>query len=199
MLKNVNKKNQELKFSLITIVLTIFCTVLLVIATFTQLKIFTFLNGHFQKFNYVPQIPIVLFTAGFLGKKYGALSIILYILAGLFFIPIFALGGGLDYILNPYFGYIIAFIFGIITSTNILSVKTSLLRLLLSSFLGILTIHIIGIIYLAIVLTIEGSESINIFNSIANQSLNTFFIDLLFGFTALTIGNYLKIILKKFA
>jgi biotin synthase len=65
--------------------------------------------------------PIVPFTAQFLfvnlagillGKKGGALAVGVYIALGLIGIPIFAEGGGIGYVLNPKFGYLIGFFVG---------------------------------------------------------------------------------------
>jgi Uncharacterized conserved protein len=45
-----------------------------------------------------------------LGKKYGPLSQIVYIILGLIGLPVFAGGGGLSYIFQPTFGYILGFV-----------------------------------------------------------------------------------------
>ena len=52
-----------------------------------------------------------------LGKKYGALAVIIYAIVGLLGVPIFTAGGGIGYVFQPSFGYIIgmavgAFVFG---------------------------------------------------------------------------------------
>ncbi len=66
-------------------------------------------------------IPVVPFTlqflftnlAGiFLGRKLGSAAVILYILLGLVGLPIFVSGGGIGYIFQPTFGYLIGFAFG---------------------------------------------------------------------------------------
>ncbi len=46
-----------------------------------------------------------------LGSFLGSLSQLLYIIIGLFGIPIFTSGGGPSYIFNPTFGYLIGFVF----------------------------------------------------------------------------------------
>ena len=52
----------------------------------------------------------VLLSGAFLGSKKGALSQIFYLFGGLAGIPWFAKGGGIAYVLNPSFGYIIGFV-----------------------------------------------------------------------------------------
>jgi len=47
-----------------------------------------------------------------LGKKYGAVSVAVYIAAGLAGAPVFAAGGGPGYIVRPTFGYILGFLAG---------------------------------------------------------------------------------------
>lgn len=57
------------------------------------------------------QLPVVILSGLVLGAKYGAVSQILYLVLGLLGLPIFTKGGGLHYLLEPSFGYIIGFIF----------------------------------------------------------------------------------------
>lgn len=47
-----------------------------------------------------------------LGKKWGTISLILYIVLGLIGLPIFSSGGGPAYVLQPSFGYMIGFTVG---------------------------------------------------------------------------------------
>lgn len=45
-----------------------------------------------------------------LGSRLGAMAVLVYILLGLLGIPVFAEGGGPGYILQPTFGYLVAFV-----------------------------------------------------------------------------------------
>ena len=47
-----------------------------------------------------------------LGKKWGTISVLLYLLLGLFGLPIFSSGGGFAYVLQPSFGFLIGFAVG---------------------------------------------------------------------------------------
>ena len=66
----------------------------------------------------IPYVPITLqflFTnlAGLLlGKKRGLIAVCVYIFVGLVGIPVFTQGGGLGYVFQPTFGYIIGFALG---------------------------------------------------------------------------------------
>jgi biotin transport system substrate-specific component len=63
----------------------------------------------------VPPVPFTLQTlfvylsGDLLGSKRGALSQALFLVLGLIGIPVFAMGGGPGYILQPTFGYLLAF------------------------------------------------------------------------------------------
>lgn len=64
---------------------------------------------------YVPFTLQFLFTtlAGvLLGGKLGAVSVACYVVLGLLGVPIFAEGGGLSYVFQPTFGYLIGFCAG---------------------------------------------------------------------------------------
>ena len=58
------------------------------------------------------QFFFVLLAGILLGSKLGALAVLLYVVIGLLGLPIFAAGGGLAYIVEPSFGYLIGFIAG---------------------------------------------------------------------------------------
>ena len=64
---------------------------------------------------YVPltlQTLMVMFSGLILGGRLAALSQMVYIMVGLMGIPIFAHGGGLGYVLQPTFGYLMGFVIG---------------------------------------------------------------------------------------
>ena len=103
----------------------------------------------------VPVCPFtlqLLFTtlAGILlGAKNGAISVLCYIFLGLVGVPVFASGGGLNYIFEPTFGYLIGFavgtyITGFITNNVMMP---SLKRMLVGNFLGLAVVYIFGMIY----------------------------------------------------
>ena len=82
----------------------------------------------------VPVVPFTLqylFTmlAGILlGGRRGALAVCVYLALGLAGLPIFAQGGGLSYLLQPSFGYLIGFAAGaFVTGTMARSIATILL------------------------------------------------------------------------
>jgi biotin transport system substrate-specific component len=88
-----------------------------------------------------------------LGAKGGALSQIIYIGVGLMGLPVFTKGGGIYYILEPTFGYLIGFIvaaYGIGRGVERLK-KIKLSYLLGLSLLGLLIVYSLGVCYMLIV------------------------------------------------
>ena len=103
-------------------------------------------------------VPIVPFTLQFLfttlaglllGRKLGALSVLLYIGIGLAGVPIFAGGGGLSYILRPSFGYLIGFALGTYVTGWIAesSPEPNFKRLLFATVAGLAVVYSLGMIY----------------------------------------------------
>lgn len=158
------------RLSLGVLVLCAVCSFMIVLATFTQFqfgyillpeKIFTspftffsdpeFYKQFVQNFNYIPQIPVVLFIGALLGYRFGTLAILTYIIVGLIGFPVFGLGGGLKYILQPSFGYILGYLVGAFFVAKNLENNRSPLAIFTSSTIGVLSIHTIGILYLIVI------------------------------------------------
>ncbi len=57
------------------------------------------------------QLAVVFVLSCILDKKLAFLTVLAYIILGLAGLPVFAKGGGLGYILQPTFGFVISFIF----------------------------------------------------------------------------------------
>ena len=112
-IQKIKKPSKQLKFGLGTIALIAISLLLIVIATFTQIKYDFILppSSPISVFHleYIPQIPVIIFIAALLGRKWGIFTVLLYIALGLSpKYPIFAMGGGMSYLLQYNFGYILA-------------------------------------------------------------------------------------------
>lgn len=103
-------------------------------------------------------IPVCPFTLQFLftnlsglilGSRLGAIAVLIYIVLGLLGLPVFTSGGGLGYIFQPTFGYIIGFMVGTYLSGKVVettkSYKMSLL--LLASAINLIVVYLFGMIY----------------------------------------------------
>lgn len=207
-------QNQPLRFNLGVLVLTCLCSFLIVIATFTQLDFrhfiipldaFSYINANFKDpavaahflkyYRYIPQIPVIMFIAAFLGRKFGLASIIIYILVGLFFAPIFALGGGLDYVFQYGFGYILGYIPAVFFACSILNSGLTYRNMAQATLVGVLTVHIIGILYMLFIATIQSENFGLVMGWIVAQSGSKIIYDLLFGFIAMICAKIAKKIL----
>lgn len=102
----------------------------------------------------VPVVPFTLqylFTmlAGILlGGRRGALAVCVYLALGLAGLPIFAQGGGLSYLLQPSFGYLIGFAAGaFVTGTMARSGPVTFRRLLAANLVGLGVVYLFGMLY----------------------------------------------------
>lgn len=206
-LSSFKYRGEPIKVTIGTLLLTAFCILLLIIATFTQITFSHFhipidalpflsndptdyeIVNHFTKtYRYIPQIPVVFFIIALLGRKFGILAICAYIVLGMFF-PIFALGGGVSYLFEYGFGYILAFIPAIFFSGTLLKIKTDFLRIVLLATLGVLAIHILGILYMLFIATLRHAQIDLISSWIASQSGVQILYDMLFSVIAIYLGR----------
>ncbi|MCD7879697.1 MAG: biotin transporter BioY [Candidatus Gastranaerophilales bacterium] len=199
-LKKYHKPNIKIKFCLGTISLVALCVMLLIIATFTQIKInFNLADAginSYLKFEYIPQIPVVLFTAALLGEFWGLAAILIYIIMGLTpWFPVFALGGGLSYIFQYNFGYIFAFIFSVLTSAKELKSGYSITNILFAVVYGVFIIHIIGTVYMIVIALLRHENWDFIGNWIYFQSLSKILYDIVFGIIAVILAKFIRKIL----
>lgn len=204
-------QNQPLRLNLTTLTLIGICSFLIVIATFTQFDFYhfiipgDFLNyfgadfknkeiaAHFLKhYRYIPQIPTIMFIVALLGRRFGIASILLYILTGLFIAPVFALGGGLSYVFEYGFGYILAYIPAVFFAGSILRSGLTYRNMAQATVVGVITIHLIGILYMLFMATVKGENSSLVLGWISAQSGSKILYDLLFGFIAMSLGKLTK-------
>ncbi len=148
-------RGEKTPFTPGTLAVAIFCTVLLIVATFTKFDISHWWlfdsNGSLvfglKKYQLVPQIPAVLFIAGLLGARYSTLVMFLYLLTGFFVWPVFGFGGGLEYVKSYFFGYILGFFAAAVLSGKILSNKYNTAGMIYASVIGVVSIHLSGLLY----------------------------------------------------
>ena len=102
---------------------------------------------------YTLQFLFTLLTGLVLGARLGAVAVAAYVLLGLLGVPVFASGGGPAYVLQPTFGYLLAFIlqawFGGYYARRGASVSYG--RLLLANLGGMVIVYLIGIAWFYLV------------------------------------------------
>ncbi|MBD5403224.1 biotin transporter BioY [bacterium] len=208
-MKRLDKKQRKIRIPLVNFVLILFCSLLLVGATFVNLSfrhyiipldVFTnkslttedFIFG----FSIIPQIPIVMFVSSVLGKRMALTSVLLYIIAGLFIIPVFALGGGIHYLAEPGLGYILAYVPATIVVGNLLRKKYSFLNMIFAAILGVLVIHFCGIVYMTFIALVKQLGGTFILGWIQAQSGLKVVYDIIISFVLMLIGKYIYAVVK---
>lgn len=97
------------------------------------------------------QLLFTAFAGVLLGARLGALSQTVYVLLGLAGVPIFASGGGFQYVLNPTFGFVLgliptAYMIGALTEGN-----GSPGRVASACLAGFAVLYLIGVPYMGVV------------------------------------------------
>lgn len=106
-----------------------------------------------------------------LGAGYGALSQAVYVLIGLVGVPIFALGGGFSYVLQPTFGFLLglipsAFVIGKLAKRPLTFWETALAMLA-----GLAVLYAIGVPYMALIANAYLGKGLTFWQVIKNGML----------------------------
>ena len=86
-----------------------------------------------------------------LGAGYGALSQLVYVLIGLVGVPIFALGGGFSYVLQPTFGFLLGLIPSAFVIGKLAKRPLTFWRTALAMLAGLAVLYAVGVPYLALI------------------------------------------------
>ena len=210
-LRVIKKQIEGIRLTFGSMLLMLCCTFLIILATFLQLNISHFtipaglfsgadlsVNDYIHTYKFIPQIPVIIFTGAFLGRRYGITSILLYILLGLFIIPVFALGGGPKYIFEYGFGYILGYIPAVFFAGSILKSGYTNRNMLHAVLVGVFTIHLIGILYMLFIAALKHEGWAFMSGWICAQSGIKIVYDFIFSFAAVFVAKYAKIILWFF-
>ena len=204
-LDTFNAENKKLRITLGTLVVMGWCVFLIIISTFTQLDfnhyIFASWNPSdpgFLKMKhclYIPQIPTILFIAALIGSRFGITSVVIYNLLGLTCFPVFALGGGIGYLFQYNFGYILAYVPAVFIVSFMLKDKFNFISSAKAAILGVLTIHIIGVFYLILMAIIHRDPFSEVTGWISMQSSTKMIYDFVFGYLAILLAKPVRQIL----
>ncbi len=132
------------------------------------------------------QLQIALLAGILLGGKWGSLSVLFYLALGLMGLPVFASGGGIAYVLQPTFGYLIglavsAFLSGKIVRSGVITYP----RIAVALSVGVAIAYAIGLFYAACILTLYLNQTIYLWEFLLGYLLLTLPKDIIL--TALTI------------
>ena len=89
-----------------------------------------------------------------LGRKWGALSQLIYVCLGLVGLPIFTMGGGFGYVFQPTFGFLLGLIPTAWVIGKIAEKDRSVPRLLLACFAGLAVLYLVGLPYIALIVNV---------------------------------------------
>lgn len=126
------------------LLMTALCTALTIIGGFLRFPI----PGLSVQFT--TQVFFVLLSGLLLGAKYGALSQLAYVLLGLVGLPIFTKGGGVHYIFQPEFGYLLGFIGAAFTCGLVRGRFNGAVSWYVAGILGVLAFYAIALAYIAV-------------------------------------------------
>lgn len=203
-MKRIDRNKRRIKIPLINLAAIFFCTLIIIGSTFINFDIKHYIipSGIFSNkglsaddfvysFFLIPQIPVIMFVCSVLGRKLSLTSIMLYITIGLFLAPVFGLGGGIKYLAQYGFGYILAYIPAVMIAGRFLSSKYSFKNMIFATITGVLTIHILGILYMIVIALIKHAGGTFISGWIEAQSGLKIIYDLIASFVLILIGKYL--------
>ncbi len=104
----------------------------------------------------IPLVPLslqdlfVMLAGILLGAEYGTLSVFIYILVGLLGFPVFTRGGGIGYVLQPTFGFMLGFLPGAYLTGKLTHKQKDpgFKRIFCACLAGIGVIYFFGTVYL---------------------------------------------------
>ncbi|WP_227766800.1 biotin transporter BioY [Zhaonella formicivorans] len=168
------------------------------VALFTALTVATAVFFRFTSgiipFSLLPFM--VMLAGGVLGSRLAATSMGLYVLMGLLGLPVFAQApfGGLSYVLQPSFGFLLGFIVAAYVIGKIVELKSaSLLTHAVANMLGLVIIYAVGLFYFWFLFNFYLGKPID-FPTVVKLGMLPFIIpDLVKGFVA----AYLSFVLCK--
>lgn len=101
-----------------------------------------------------PQTMVAALSGMILGAKWGAAAQGVYLALGLAGLPIFTMGGGIGYVLQPSFGFALGFPLTAAVAGWLTPERPSFLRAALAAAAGILAGYAVGLPYMAVILNL---------------------------------------------
>lgn len=151
---------------------------------------------------YVPitlQVFFCLLAAVLLGSRLAAASQLVYILIGLSGIPVFTMGGGPAYVLQPTFGYLLGMLLGVLVTgklkDQLKGAKTG--KLFLICVAGVLAMYIVGVPYLYLIKNLYLNSQTSFWKVLYTGFITTIPGDILKCYLAALIGARLIPVLKS--
>ena len=98
------------------------------------------------------QFLVTAMAGALLGGKWGAVSQGVYVALGLLGLPIFTMGGGIGYVLQPTFGFLLALIPAAWVIGHVAGVQATPRRMVVACLAGLALLYAVGLPYMALIL-----------------------------------------------
>ncbi len=159
--------------------------------------------GAFIKFP-MPFVPFTLqflFTAlsgVLLGSKRGMISQMLYVGIGLAGIPVFTKGGGIGYIFQPTFGYLMGFIIAAYIIGKLTEGKKANFKVIfMASFVGLMVVYAVGVVYMYLIVNLYVGKPLTLWHAFYVGAISCLPGDLIVCSITGLVGSKLIPILKQ--
>lgn len=114
-----------------------------------------------------------------LGKKYGTMSVLIYIGLGLIGLPIFTNGGGIGYVFQPSFGYLVGMALGTYLVGRYTEKRRDTKNLVVGSLINMIAVYAVGLPYMIFIVKIYISSGVAVKSLIVSGFLITLPADLI--------------------
>lgn len=145
------------------------------------------------------QTLMVTLSALILGRRLSIIATGVYIVIGLVGIPVFTQGGGIAYVLQPTFGYLLGFLASTFVIGTIVSKlkKPTYIGYLVACLCGIVVVYIIGVSYFTLIMNVYLGKGIAFSKIIVSNCLVFLPSDILSCVVATVLAKRLNPILHK--
>lgn len=133
------------------------------------------------------------------GKRNGAYSFLLYLILGLAGVPIFTKGGGLSYIFQPSFGFLIGMLIAVYLIGYLAErVKDdNIVKLFFINFAGLMVLYSLGVIYLYLIMNFYLGKNMPFMTAIKVGALIFMLGDTVWCLISAFIGSRINRITKR--
>lgn len=155
--------------------------------------------GAFLRFP-IPPVPItlqlqtVLLCGMLLGRRYALISVLLYLIAGLIGLPVFASGGGIGYVFMPTFGFLVGFAPGAYFTGLLIRKppRDTWLSYVAAGIVGTATIYAAGVLYFVLIDQIYLENDTNVWERLSKILLYTLPTDLVLNLAVSVVAKRLR-------
>lgn len=167
---------------------------LIFISLFTALAVAgAFLRIPFPFLSVTFQMLFALIAGIILGPIRGMAAMLIYMILGLAGLPVFSQGGGIGYVLQPSFGFILGFIPGAFISGFVYE-KLKLIsfaKVLISYSAGTFIVYLIGISYMLVILKFYLGNTGMSFAATTISMIPYLTKDIILGLLAASLGRFI--------